>query len=142
MIVRTLQALEGTEREVHGATWTSRRLLLAADGLGYSMHDTVLHAGTETRMWYRRHVEVVYCVAGEGELLDVASGTLHAIGPGTLYALDAHDPHVLRAKTELRMICVFTPALHGPEVHDADGSYPLLSAQDPVVGGTSGEARR
>jgi L-ectoine synthase len=25
------------------------------------------------------------------------------------------------------MVCVFTPALTGREVHDADGAYPLLT---------------
>lgn len=127
MIVRRLSELEGTERCVSGENWTSRRLLLHADGMGFSMHDTILHAGTETPMWYRNHVEAVYCVEGEGEIVDLATGAVHPIEPGTLYALNDHDKHVLRAHTRLRTICVFHPALHGPETHDADGAYPLLS---------------
>ena len=126
MIVRRLSELRGGDREVQAPTWVSRRLLLARDGMGFSMHETTLHAGTETRMWYRHHLEAVYCIEGEGELEELPDGPTHRIAAGTLYALDAHDRHVLRAKTDLRMVCVFNPPLVGPEVHDADGVYPLL----------------
>mgnify|MGYP001947326148 FL=1 len=43
-----------------------------------------------------------------------------------MYALNEHDEHYLRAKTDLRLICVFNPPLTGQEVHDEDGVYPLL----------------
>ena len=46
---------------------------------------------------------------------------------GTLYILDRHDRHILRAETDLRMVCVFTPPLTGNEVHDENGVYPLLT---------------
>ncbi|MFG0320459.1 MAG: ectoine synthase [Planctomycetota bacterium JB042] len=127
MIIRRLNELDGTDREVRDENWSSRRLLLAEDGMGFSMHDTILHAGTATKMWYRNHVEAVYCVEGEGEIEDLDAGVTHPIAPGTLYALDENDRHVLRAKTRLRMICVFNPALLGPETHDEDGAYPLLT---------------
>jgi L-ectoine synthase len=128
MIVRTLDQIHGTDREVHAANWTSRRLLLAGDQMGFSLHDTVLHAGTETRMCYRNHLEAVYCVAGTGSLEVLATGEVFPIAPGTMYALDQHDEHVLRAATELRMVCVFSPPLVGKEVHDETGAYPLLTA--------------
>jgi L-ectoine synthase len=124
MIVRRLEDVVGTEREVRAETWTSRRLLLRADGVGYSLHDTVMRAGTETAMWYRHHVESVYCVEGEGELRDEDAATVHALRPGTLYVLDRHDRHVVRARSPLRLICVFTPPCTGAEVHDAAGTYP------------------
>lgn len=129
MLVTTLDDVRGTDREVRGPTFTSRRLLLAADGMGFSFHDTVLDAGTVTPMWYRHHLEAVYCIEGRGELEEAGTGRVHKIGPGTLYALDQHDRHTLRAVTELRMICVFNPPLHGDELHQEDGSYPL---PDPV----------
>jgi L-ectoine synthase len=129
VIVRTLEMLRGTDREVHAETWSSRRLLLADDKLGFSMHDTLIHAGTETRMCYRNHLEAVYCVAGKGSIEVVETGEVFPITDGTVYALDKHDAHVLRAETELRMICVFRPALLGREVHDATGAYPLLTAE-------------
>jgi L-ectoine synthase len=128
MIVRTLEQIRGGDREVHATTWTSRRLLLADDAMGFSLHDTVLHAGTETRMCYRNHLEAVYCIAGTGSIEVLATGETFAIAPGTVYALDQHDEHILRADSELRMVCVFNPPLVGKEVHDETGAYPLLTA--------------
>lgn len=129
MIIRKLADLNSAERCVSDTNWTSRRLLLHKDGMGFSMHDTILHAGTATPMWYRNHVEAVYCVEGRGEIVDLADESVHAIEPGTLYALDQHDRHILKAITQLRMICVFNPPLHGPETHDAEGAYPLLEPE-------------
>ena len=125
MILRRLDDLEGTDRAVRAPTFTSRRFLLRNDGLGFSFHDTVLYAGTETYIWYKHHLEAVYCIDGEGELEDLDNGVFHEIRPGTFYALDGHERHYLRAKTDLRMMCVFSPALTGAEVHDAEGAYPL-----------------
>lgn len=124
MIVRTLDETKGTSRDVSAPTWRSRRLLLARDGMGFSLHDTILHAGTETEMCYLHHVEAVYCVGGEGELQVLPDGPSWPISPGTMYALDGHERHVLRARSELRMVCVFNPPVTGAEVHGADGAYP------------------
>ncbi len=143
MIVRKLEQLQGTDRSVSAANWTSHRLLLASDGLGFSLHDTILHAGTETKMWYRNHVEAVYCVEGEGEIHDLDTDEVHSISPGTMYALDKHDRHVLKARTRFRMICVFCPALHGPETHDQQGAYPLLGKEQskaPLPPSAAGDA--
>lgn len=126
MLVRTLDTL-APDRVVSAETWTSRRLLLRGDGMGFSMHDTVIHAGTSTHIHYQNHLEAVYCIEGEGAIEVSATGETHALRPGTIYALDEHDEHILTAKTRLRMVCVFTPAIVGPETHDADGVYPLLS---------------
>lgn len=131
MIVRTLATLEPA-REVTAQTWKSRRLLLADDNMGFSMHDTVIFAGTETRMCYRNHLEAVYCVGGRGTIEVLATGEVFPIADGTVYALDKHDEHVLRAETEMRMVCVFRPALVGREVHDASGAYPLLATETPA----------
>ena len=123
MIVRTLAEILNTDREVKGKTWVSRRLLVQGDQLGFSLHDTVIRAGTETAMWYRHHVEAVYCIEGTGRLLERDTGKTHVIAPGTVYALDQHDRHVLYAETDLRLVCVFNPALVGDEQHDAEGGY-------------------
>jgi L-ectoine synthase len=130
MIVRRLDEMVGTDRDVESDTWRSRRLLLASDGMGFSLHDTVLAAGTTTTMWYRNHLEAVYCIEGEGEIEERDTGTVHQIRPGTMYALDANDRHIVRATTDLRMVCVFNPPCTGREVHDADGAYPLLTDDD------------
>lgn len=126
MIVRHLDELRGTDREVEAPTWVSRRFLLARDGMGFSMHETVLHAGTETEMEYKNHVEAVYCIGGEGEIQLLPDGPTYEIRPGTLYALGGNERHVLRAKSELRVVCVFNPPVTGQEVHGPDGAYPLL----------------
>jgi L-ectoine synthase len=69
----------------------------------------------------------VFCVAGEGEIETVADGRKYAIRPGVMYALDRHDEHYLRARSELKLVCVFNPPLTGREVHDDEGVYPLVA---------------
>ena len=126
MIVRKLADIVGTDRDVDAGNWVSRRLLLRKDGMGFSLHETILRAGTETYMWYKHHLEAVYCIDGEGEIEDLADGTVHRLQPGTLYALDQHDRHIVRAHTDLRTVCVFYPPVTGQEVHDEEGVYPLI----------------
>jgi len=127
MIVRELGEILSTDREVEAPNhnWVSRRLLLKSDGMGFSMHDTIIRAGTETFIWYKHHVEAVYCVEGEGEIEDLESGITHPIQNGTLYALDGHEKHNLRAFKDMRMICVFNPPITGNEVHTKEGYYPV-----------------
>ena len=126
MIVRTLSEIIGTVRDVRAenGNWVSRRLLLKDDGMGFSFHETTIFAGTETPIWYKHHLEAVYCVGGEGEIEDLATGITHPIRDGTMYALNQHDRHKLRAFSDLRLVCVFNPPLSGREVHDRDGAYP------------------
>lgn len=126
MIVRRLKDILNTERDVSTETWASRRLLLGGDGMGFSMHETTIFAGTETHIWYKHHLEAVYCVEGSGEIELIPSGEKFRIEPGTMYALDKHDRHWLRADPhcDMRLVCTFNPALTGLEVHDAEGVYP------------------
>jgi L-ectoine synthase len=131
MIVRTLEEVAGTERDVAGEGWRSRRLLLRRDGLGFSLHDTTVEAGSVLHLGYKHHLEGCYLLEGEAELTDLATGKRHALRPGSMYALDQHDRHTLRVQTDLRLVCVFNPALTGGETHDADGSFPPpISAED------------
>lgn len=124
MIVRSLDDIVGSSRDVSGAGWRSRRIILRDDAMGCSVHDTIVEEGTELRLHYKHHLETNYCIAGEGEVVEVATGKAYAIRPGTVYALDRHDQHIVRAlKGDLRLVCVFTPALAGTETHRADGSY-------------------
>jgi L-ectoine synthase len=127
MIVRNIDDIHGTAQEVTAPNWVSRRLLLARDGMGFSFHETTIFAGTETHIHYRNHLEAVFCVAGEGEIETVADGRRYAIRPGVMYALDRHDEHYLRARSELKLVCVFNPPLTGREVHDEEGVYPLFA---------------
>ena len=124
MIVRSLKDLVGTDRDVAGEGWRSRRLLLAHDSMGFSLHDTTVAARTELQLEYRHHLEACYCIEGSAEIEDLASGERHAIGPGVAYALDRHDRHVLRVSDELRLVCVFNPPLTGTERHVGGGYEP------------------
>ncbi len=125
MIVKRIGDLLQSPRHVTAPNWESVRLLLASDEMGFSMHLTRLYAGRETKMWYRHHLEAVYCLEGTGEIQTLVDGKVHALEPGTLYALDQNDPHVLRAFTDIVCVCVFNPPLRGREVHDADGAYAI-----------------
>lgn len=125
MIVRTLQQANTSARRVEATTWNSVRMLLKSDAVGFSFHVTTIYAGTETHMHYKNHFEAVYCIAGEGEIQTLVDGQVYPIKPGTLYVLDQHDEHILRAHSELQLACVFNPPLNGTETHDAFGAYPL-----------------
>jgi L-ectoine synthase len=103
----------------------SRRLLLESDGMGFTVADTIVNAGTSSRLQYLDHLEAVYCISGTGEITE-QSGVVHPIGPGTMYALNEHDAHSIAAHAEqdLHLVSVFFPALRGPERHDVrSGAY-------------------
>lgn len=126
MIVRTLKDCENSERLVSSNTWQSVRMLLAGDKMGFSFHITTIFAGTETPMHYQNHLESVYCISGKGRLINRDDGREYEVQPGTLYILDRHDRHTLIADEELSLACVFNPPVTGAEVHNEEGSYPLL----------------
>lgn len=126
MIIRDYHQAKATGRRVDSEGWHSVRLLLKGDGMGFSFHITTIHGGSELRMHYTHHLESVYCISGEGSIEDLATGKVSAIRPGVLYALDQHDDHVLRARSEMTLACVFNPPVTGREVHDENGAYPLV----------------
>ncbi|HLS68241.1 MAG TPA: ectoine synthase [Kiloniellales bacterium] len=125
MIVRDLAEARTSRRHVKSKGWDSTRLLLKADNMGFSFHITTIYAGGDLPMHYKNHLEAVYCIEGEGEIEDLATGEVHQIRPGVLYALDKNDKHILRGRTEMTMACVFNPPLNGLEVHDETGAYAL-----------------
>ncbi len=127
MIVRTLEQAEQSDRRIVTRTWESTRLLLKNDNMGFSFHITTIYANTETHIFYQNHLEAVYCISGEGEVETLSDGKVHPIRPGTMYALDRHDDHLLRGISEMKLACVFNPPLSGKEVHDERGVYPLES---------------
>ncbi len=136
MIVRTLKEIQGSSREVtaNNGNWVSRRFVLDEDGAGFSFHETIIKAGTETHIWYKHHVEAVYCVAGNGEIEDLKTGQIHPIQNGTLYLLNDHDEHLLRGGSQdMRLICAFNPPVTGRETHDEDGAYKRHPQHDAYV---------
>lgn len=125
MIVRQLKNTEAEGRRISAEGWDSHRLLLKQDGMGFSFHITKIHAGAELHLHYKNHFESVYCIDGKGQIESCNTGERWDIEPGTMYALNNNDKHILRGHTEMTMACVFNPPLNGKEVHDASGAYAL-----------------
>ena len=127
MIVRQLQTAQDSNRRIASTGWNSVRLLLAEDNMGFSFHITTIYKGAELEMHYQNHLESVYCISGRGEIKNLATGEVHPITPGTMYALDKHDKHILIGLEEMSMACVFNPPLIGNEVHNDSGAYELTA---------------
>jgi L-ectoine synthase len=111
--------------EVEGIQWgngTSHRLLTQGDNMGFAVCHTVVSRGTESRLQYRRHLEACYCISGRGSVVSADGTQVFPIEPGTIYALDKHDAHVLRAdeNEDMHLISVFNPPLNGQEKHQLD----------------------
>jgi len=128
MIIRHLDTIRDSNRNVVTEGWESARILLKDEGMGFSFHITTLYAGQELRMHYKHHLEAVFVIEGEGSIEDLGTGEIHELRPGTLYALDAHDRHVVRPRTNIVTACVFNPPVTGREVHDETGAYPAADA--------------
>ncbi|EKE16555.1 MAG: hypothetical protein ACD_11C00002G0004 [uncultured bacterium] len=115
MIVKNIKDLR--ENSIEWGNGISTRFLLEKDNLGFTVTHTTINAGSVSKMEYKNHLEACYCIDGEGEVED-EFGNKQIISEGVLYALDKHDKHILRAKTALKLICFFTPALTGNEKHE------------------------
>ena len=127
MLVRTINEITDTDADIRTENWRSKRIVLAGEGVGFSVHETTLYAGTVNEFWYANHIEAVFVVEGEGEITDLATGATHQLAPGSLYLLNDHDKHQVRPRTQMRTVCVFNPPVTGREVHDENGVYPLLT---------------
>lgn len=115
MLIRHLDQISDTERDVLGQGWRSRRLIVADDGLHYSFHLTTLDDGARLEFEYEDHRETVYCIEGEGEIQDLATKRVERITPGTIYSAGIGEPHVITAETTMSLVCVFDPPLTGIE---------------------------
>ena len=126
MIISRKSDLQNTHRDAAGPGWTSLRLLVKSDGMGFSMTETHILPGAVLTLEYKHHIEACYCLSGAGTVTELQSGAEHHIEAGVLYAPNAHDRHEVRVTSPeaMRLICVFSPALEGTEVHGPDGSYP------------------
>src|SRR5690625_458794 len=86
VIVKKLADIIGTEDDVDTEGWNSRRLLLKDDGMGYSVHDTIIKEGAELYMHYKNHLEAVYLIEGKGEIETVDDGRVYPLEAFTIYA--------------------------------------------------------
>jgi len=96
----------------------------------FSLHLTEIEAGTRLELEYANHFEANYCIAGNGEVVEESSGKIHQVDPGTMYTLDQHDRHILRARSPMTLLCVFWPTLTGNESHDASRGYPSVEGDE------------
>ncbi|MBB2891326.1 ectoine synthase [Flexivirga oryzae] len=126
MLVRSIDEVTDTVDDIKTDNWRSKRIVLAREGVGFSVHETTLYAGTVNDFWYANHIEAVFIVEGEGEIVNKATGERHALQPGSLYLLNDHDKHQVLPRTEMRTVCVFNPPVTGREIHDENGVYPLV----------------
>ena len=95
MIVRSIEDVAATDLDVAWGNGQSRRLIVKRDGMGFAIAETLVLAGTVEDM----------------------AGNRHTIRPGVIYALDKHDKHYLRARSDMRLISVFNPPIEGHERH-------------------------
>jgi len=126
LIVRSIEEITDTERDIKTPNWRSKRIVLANDGVGFSVHETILNAGSVNDFWYANHIEAVFITKGEAELYDKDNDKTYQLGPGSIYVLSGNERHQLRPKTDLHTVCVFNPPVTGREVHDENGVYPLI----------------
>ncbi|AFJ48208.1 putative ectoine synthase [Shimwellia blattae DSM 4481 = NBRC 105725] len=118
MFIRTLRDVAATAHFVDWGNGTSHRLLTRQDNMGFTLCHTVVTRGSESLLEYKNHLEACYCIAGEGEIENMA-GERFPIVPGTIYVLNEHDRHYLRAcvDQDLILVSVFNPPLEGTETH-------------------------
>ena len=128
MIVIDIESLKGTEREVQcpAGGFISYRAVLESEGMGFSLHKTVIPEGKPQTWHYKHHKEACYCIEGKGILTNLDSGERFFIGPGKIYLLDSNDPHTFQALEDVVLVSIFNPPLLGREVHGLDNSYPVL----------------
>ncbi|WP_324699391.1 ectoine synthase [Novosphingobium aerophilum] len=127
MIVRNLEDIRKSDCHVQGKGWVSDRLLLKDDRMGFSFHVTTMFAGEELHMHYQNHLEAVLVLQGSGTIEDLGTGETHELKPGVMYALNAHDRHIVRPVEDILCACTFNPPVTGREVHDENGAYPALA---------------
>ncbi|MEU6125235.1 ectoine synthase [Streptomyces sp. NPDC047123] len=113
--MRAVEDVVGTECDVNWGNGTSRRLVVQADLLGFGLTETYVQPGSESYLRYDNHQEVCYCVSGSGSV--ETADEVFEIKPGTLYAPGMGEPHILRSEHGMTLMCVFSPALLGPERH-------------------------
>jgi len=127
----------GNVKQAATGTWESRRYLLRADGFGFSFHNTIIRAGTSTRIHYKNHVEAVLVTSGSGEIelchprqQEGEGFAVFRLGPGSFYGLGGQECHYLRAAadTDMHVSCAFSPPVDGSEDHDSEGVYPAVGS--------------
>ena len=110
------------KKDVEGVNWgngESYRMLTRKDEMGFTVCHTIVYAGTESRLQYRRHLEACYCISGSGRIMSADKEHTYEVSPGVIYVLEQHDPHFLIADEgeDMHLVSVFNPPLNGDEKH-------------------------
>jgi L-ectoine synthase len=125
MFIRTLEDVRGTDRYkvlLNGALYCAR-YLVAADGMGFSLHNNRSKPCPPMTLWYKNHWEANYIISGVINVTDLTTQQAWKLGPGDLYQVGPNDRHYFEVVEEEHHLSIFCPALTGNETHDADGSY-------------------
>lgn len=120
VVVRKLDDIHGTERDVFWGNGYSKRLLVRKDGMGFAFCVTIGHENTDSPLQYRNHYESCYYISGTGEY--VWGTGRHEIltdgGGGTVFVMNEHDTHRMVVREESVCLSIFTPPIEGTERHD------------------------
>jgi len=125
MKIARINQLLGTDRDIDGHGFKSIRPILEKDGMGFSMHKTIIPTGGPYHWHYKNHLEACYCIRGRGIITDLKNNVQHMISPDVIYILDNHDDHTFEALEDTILISVFNPPVKGNETHNEDGSYTI-----------------
>jgi len=129
MKIISIHELMGTDREVNcpRGGFKSIRALLAKDGMGFSLHKTIIPKGKPQHWHYTHHLEACYCISGWGVIRNLTTSKEFMIREDMIYVLDEHDDHTFEAIEDTILISVFNPPVTGKEVHREDGSYAVAA---------------
>ena len=139
-VMRSVQEITGTERDIDFKHGRSRRLLLRSDGFSVGFCTTIIHPETLSKMQYVNHLELVYYYTGgkltyifHDENVEVKSKA--DADNGTAICLDKHDKHTadttkMTCAEDAECISIFYPPLVGQEAHsfsdDGFSAYELI----------------
>ena len=137
MFVRRVDAMRAAGKELVVANGQARtlRMLTQVDEVGFTLADVNLKAGASSVLWYKHHWEANHILAGTGEVTDLTSGQSWTLTPGMVYCVGPRDRHRLSATSDLHLVSIFSPALRGDEMHDAEGTLPPSGPVPPGPGG-------
>ena len=120
VVVRNLDEIYGTERDVYWGNGRSRRLLIRGDKMGFALCITQGNSHTDSLIQYRNHFESCYYISGSGEYewVDGKHPIQTEQGQATVFIMDKHDTHHMRIREESICLSIFTPPIEGTERHD------------------------
>ncbi|XP_066297380.1 uncharacterized protein [Branchiostoma lanceolatum] len=115
-VARSLSDIVGTDRDIDWGRGHSRRFLKKSDGFPISVHNTYGEAGSRNALCFCR---VTYTWEEGAKKAETRIDATN----GSVYSMNAHDPHHAIIHEDMESLCVFHPVLVGNENHDFSGGY-------------------